>query len=575
MSYFYRIFPKMSSSRKFPYTAEAADTLAKKLDLTSRFSNRPTRSDEAVVRSDAEPLSGNCDSVSVRNPLKVDRRSYHSFTFQGETFLFDRATGTLFQLEMPFSENAGAPPGPEAVHAIVTELVESGSAQKMFQYAPVDFEEQERLMESLWQHHPRRIQMLMAQGCNLGCRYCYAWRNGSNQKGTLMPWEIARQTVDYLVQKSGRRRDLQVTFFGGEPLLNLPVIQQVVAYCRHLEQTTEKRFTFELITNGTLLTPEVADWVAAEKFLLFISIDGWKEMHNYNRPSMSGEDMYDVILRHAQYARKVYEQNPELPPIKVRANLTNRHHDARAVGEYLASLGFKVIGVGAIEPLSHGDPSPSAMTEDQMDELHQKTTGMLVEVLQRMIAGQPVTYFESVQIKKATSTLEPCTLKGITCGVARNTAIVDNKGNLFPCHRYEGMENYILGDVFSGLDRERTMTYYRKVNRNATNRCHSCWIRDYCGGGCAWLLSARDGHLADPTERECDRRRKSMERALWLRQKMRMHFPERFAAKRELDMAAWQWEGLEEVISETVRWTPEIGPAAKLRKSVSGGYNRT
>jgi uncharacterized protein len=421
----------------------------------------------------------------------------------------------------------------------------------MFRYTPVDYGEQERLMESLWQHHPRRIQMLMAQGCNLGCRYCYAWRNGSNQKGTLMPFEIAQKTVDYLVQKSGNRTDLQVTFFGGEPLLNLPVIRQVVSYCRGLEQTTKKRFTFELITNGTLLTPEVADWVASEKFLLFISIDGWKEMHNYNRPSMSGEDVYDVIIRNALYAHSIYRQNTELPPIKVRANLTNRHHDARKVGEYLASLGFKVIGVGAIEPLPHGDTSPSSLTEDQMDELHEQTTSMLEDVMKRMINGKPITYFEGVQLKKNTAMLKPHKLKGITCGVARNTAIVDNKGNLFPCHRYEGMDNYVIGNVFSGLDRELTMAYYRKVNQNATARCHSCWIRDYCSGGCAWLLSAKDGHIADPTERECDRRRKSMERALWLRQKMRTHFPDRFTSAGEFDLSAWQWEGMEEVTPET------------------------
>ncbi len=438
-------------------------------------------------------------------------------------------------------------------------LIQDLMDQGFFKFTPVDMRQQQQFLKGLMAHKPRRIQMLMAQGCNLGCRYCYAWRNGSNQKGTLMPLDIAKRSVDYLIERSGNRKDLQVTFFGGEPLLNYPTIRQVVEYCRELEKQGDKKFTFELITNGTLLTEEIAEWVASEKFLLFISIDGWKEMHNYNRPSMDGEDMYDRIIKNAQYANQLYKSDPTLTPIKVRANLTGRYHDSRAVGDYLASLGFTVVGVGAIEPLPHGDPSPSALTEDQMDGLQQKISDWLVDVVNRLIAEEPVSYYEGVQLRKVTSVLRPMALKGVTCGVARNTAIVDNKGNIFPCHRYEGMENYILGDVFTGLDREKTMAYYQKVNQNATNRCQTCWIRDYCGGGCAWLLSKKDGHLADPTERECDRRRKSMERALWLRQKLRAHFPERFTKEGEMDLDSWSWG--------TLTVTPDDGDRVSLAAS--------
>ena len=360
-----------------------------------------------------------------------------------------------------------------------------------------------------------------------------------------MSFEIAKQAVDHLVKNSGSRTALQVTFFGGEPLLNYPVIREIVEYCRSLETVGPKRFVFELITNGVLLTPEVVDWIVSERFVLFVSLDGWKEMHNHNRPSMDGDDVYDLILKNALYANEQYTKN-ELVPMKVRANLTNKHHDWKAVGEYLASLGFKVIGVGAIEPLSHGDASPSAMTEDQVDELHGQITDTLVDVVNRMIAGQAVTYFESLQVRKTVGQLQPRKLKGVTCGVARNTQVVDNKGNIFPCHRYEGMENYVIGNVSTGLSREKTMAYYRKLNGNATNRCHSCWIRDYCGGGCAWLLSKKDGHLADPTERECDRRRASMERALWMRQKMRANFPERFTKEGEIDLDSWDWGAADE-----------------------------
>lgn len=294
--------------------------------------------------------------------LVIDPRSFHVFEFEGEYLLFDRATGatcaigaemfavlSMIGTGMPVSKALLAcersPLRFPSVTVIETLSVLYGRG--FFRFTAVNRNLQMQLMDAMWRHKPRRIQMLMAQGCNLGCRYCYAWRNGSNQKGTLMPWEIAKRSVDYLAHKSSGRTDLQVTFFGGEPLLNYSVIRQVVDYCRDLERTTPKRFTFELITNGTLLTPEIADWIAVEKFLLFVSLDGWKEMHNYNRPSMNGEDMYDVILRNALYANEEYQKRGLLP-MKVRANLTSKHHDARAVGEYLASLGFKVIGVAPV-----------------------------------------------------------------------------------------------------------------------------------------------------------------------------------------------------------------------------------
>ncbi|HYF35851.1 MAG TPA: SPASM domain-containing protein, partial [Prosthecobacter sp.] len=134
-------------------------------------------------------------------------------------------------------------------------------------------------------------------------------------------------------------------------------------------------------------------------------------------------------------------------------------------------------------------------------------------------------------------------------------------------------ENYILGDVFTGLDREKTLGYYRKVNQNATNRCHSCWIRDYCGGGCAWLLSKKDGHLADPTLRECDRRRKSVERALWIRQKLRTHLPERFNRDGEMNLDAWEWgtEALDGENEEAFERRATAGPQSGGCDSEKGG----
>lgn len=477
-----------------------------------------------------------------------DPRSFHVFSRQERYFCFDRATASFFEVPvetytaLSLLEHSGgearfrqglAASLPGVTLEQVRDALAGFSREGMFVYTPNDHGAQKAMLESLWAHRPRRVQLLMAQGCNLGCRYCYAWRNGSNQKETLMPFEVAKAAVDHLVERSGTRPQLQVTFFGGEPLLNWEVLRRVVAYCRLLRRKTGKHFTWELITNGTLLTPQVVKFLVRHRFLLFVSIDGWREMHNWNRPSMDKSDRHEEIVRNALHAHREYVRHG-LPPVKVRANLTTRFHDAERVAAYLTGLGFTNVAVGAIEPLPHGDASPAALTEDEMDELHESMLRTIYRTVDDLEHGRPTTPYERGQVMKFASALEPRALKGITCGIGRNTATVDNKGKIVPCHRYEGMDNYVLGDVWHGLDRERTMAYYNRVNDNALARCHSCWVRDYCAGGCAWLLSAKDGHLADPTLRECNRRRRSVEESLYLREHLRQRLPELFPPAEDL-----------------------------------------
>jgi uncharacterized protein len=484
----------------------------------------------------------------TENDFEPDPRSFHTLEVQGAKLLFDRATGVTLELnDFAFSllsaiERNGADYAvkqvvrgyPGVLPSDVYGFLESMRHDGMFRYHPVDRTAQLAYLESLWAHRPYRIQMLMAQGCNLGCRYCYAWRNGSNQKHTLMPWAIARQAVNYLVWKSGDRQDLQITFFGGEPLLNFEVIVQVVQYCRQLEAALGKRFLFELCTNATLLDRNVVDFLVNNRFLLFISIDGWREMHNASRPSISGEDLYDVIVGNAQYAYAEYRRNGLGDP-KIRANLTNKFNDMFAVGSYLESLGFTNIDVGAIEPLPHGNPSPSAVTEDQADQLSAQFEAKLVEAFDNISSGNPLGVHVARVVGRTFAPLERVAM-GVNCGVGRNTLIVDNKGGLFPCHRYEGMEAYWLGDVHTGLNKDKTFAYYQTLMGHATDHCDDCWIRDYCGGGCAWLLSQKDGHIAEPTLKECRRRRHSVELKLWARSKLRADNPTRFAGGEEVSL---------------------------------------
>jgi uncharacterized protein len=317
-------------------------------------------------------------------------------------------------------------------------------------------------------------------------------------------------------------------------------LKQVVEYGRSIEKLGHQKFSFELCTNCTLLDKEVTDFIVKERFLLFMSIDGWREMHNYNRPSLEKDDMYDLIVANAKYAHDQFVANGLGSP-KLRANLTDKYHDWSAVGRYLEGLGFNNVQVGLVEPLPHEDKSPAALSEDQADEVNGQYIDMIVGATHKVGNREPLSKHLAILFNKSVKALEKIGTAGIECGVCRNTLVVDNKGGLFPCHRYEGMEAYKMGDVFTGLDKQKVMKYYRQLMGHSLDHCADCWIRDYCGGGCGWLLSSRKGEIVDPTPRECDRRSRGTEISLWARSQLRKTRPDLFRSEAIPHLDDWSW----------------------------------
>jgi uncharacterized protein len=487
--------------------------------------------------------------------FSIPTGSFHVFEFRGEFILFDRVAGLVCEinefafdlfylieqgksqeeiiqsLEIKYGECDA-----DACIDVVTTMKERGFFKPIASWSPIE----SISFESYWRHHPRRIQLMMAQSCNLKCGYCYAWRNDANAPGTYMNWETAKQGVDFFVRRSGNRRELQVTFFGGEPLLNFPIIKKVVDYCKEIEQDGKHVFCFELITNGTLLTHEVTDYIADNQFLLFISLDGWQEMHNYNRPSLDGRDLHDTILQNALYANNVYE-NRKLSKIKIRANLTNRFSDLRKVAAYLESFGFTYIGIGAIEPLPHDDSCGMSFSEEQMDEMSDTMTEMMIEAMDSLKNNRPIGAYIQRAINKTAISEGLRSLPGVICGVCRNTAIVDNQGDVFPCHRYAGMEAFRVGNVFSGMEKDKVIGYYKKIASRAIVDCQDCWIRDFCAGGCPWSISDKSGKIHSLPAKTCNRLRKGVERGLWLRKELYTIRPNMFDKEYQEMVQKWEW----------------------------------
>jgi uncharacterized protein len=497
-----------------------------------------------------EPTTtGSAPKQTTIAPL-IDPRTVHLFRRAERDYLYDVTSGRLAEVN-PFARTVvelaaacgidafrealpqrvgGIPVDTEAALGILGDL----SRQGFFRFVPFRKREQEVAQEALWAHRPRRLQLLFAQMCNLKCRYCYEEANGSNARSKLMTFEMARTCVDYLTEKSGPRMDLQITFFGGEPLLNFKVMQQVVDYCRDVRVRTGKSFAFETITNGTLLNRKVVDYFVANQFLLMISLDGYREMNNFNRPSANGRDYFDKIVANAIGALHAYRAAGLSLPVKVRANLTHAHHDLIRTVRFLEDKGFTTIGVAAIDNLPWSVGEQQACTEPDLDEIEAQNVELIETAYAKAKANERLTPYEGKLLNQVLERAQTeKSIRGLKCGVGRNTNIVDTEGNLYPCHRYGNLGSFVLGNVRTGgLDRERMMTYYRVVNSANSTKCQSCWVRMLCSGMCAWELSRPDGTVFEPHENRCRRIRRGFEEVMLFRRRVEIEAPHMIPANK-------------------------------------------
>lgn len=471
----------------------------------------------------------------------IDPSSYRAFHARGRDYFFDLATGTLAEInsftrdlldwcgqgdwesvEQRVRTTYGSWDATGAA-GVVAELRAAG----YLQHTGFNVPQQREFIDALWAHNPRRLQLLVAQMCNLKCLYCYEEHNGSNARRRLMTFEVAAASVDYLVRASGRRSDLQITFFGGEPLLNFKVVRKVVEYCRSIEQQHSKTFSFELITNATLLDPEVVEFIISQRFSLMISMDGYEEMHNHNRPSVSGKNLYPTILRNAKHAVSRYREELPSYPVKIRANLSHEHHDLIRTVRTLENEGFRTIGVSTVDSLPWAEGNLHACDESDLDSIEAQQQELVDIAINKMKTGKALSPYESKLMRGMLDDASSAgSTRGLKCGVGRNTNIVDCDGNIYPCHRYGDLKTYILGDIYSGLDKKRTMSYYRLVNKASVLGCETCWARNACAGPCAWLVSNPNGDVELPTADHCERIRRGLATALAVRHELKQIRPD-------------------------------------------------
>ncbi len=347
----------------------------------------------------------------------------------------------------------------------------------------------------------------IAHDCNLRCKYCFADGGEYHGRRGLMSFEVGKAALDFLVEKSGTRHNLEVDFFGGEPLMNWDVVKQLVEYGRSIEKEHNKNFRFTITTNGTLLTDEILDFVNKEMGNIVLSIDGRKEINDAIRPKVGGQGTYDEIVPKFQ---KVAESRHQLRYF-VRGTYTHNNLDFAKDVKHLADLGFKQISV---EPVVASPSDWYAIKEEDIPTLLEQYDELAKLYLERRKEGRGFNFFHfNIDLDGG-----PCVAKRLSgCGSGCEYLGVTPWGELYPCHQFVGNEKFIMGNVFEGITHPEIQQMFRESNVYTRPECQNCFARYYCSGGCSANAYNFNGNINSVYKQGCDLQRKRIECAIMIK----------------------------------------------------------
>lgn len=347
----------------------------------------------------------------------------------------------------------------------------------------------------------------VAHTCNLNCAYCFASQGKYHGDRALMSFEVGRQALDFLIKSSGSRRNLEVDFFGGEPLMNWDVVKQLVAYARTQEEPNHKKFRFTLTTNGMLIDDEVIDFANREMDNVVLSLDGRKEIHDRLRVDYAGNGSYDRIVPRfqklvaARGGRSYY----------MRGTFTHANPDFTKDLFHMADLGFTEL---SMEPVVCAPGDPAALTAEDLEIVKEQYEILAKDMLRREKEGKPITFYHYM----LDLTGGPCIYKRISgCGSGTEYMAVTPWGDLYPCHQFVGEEKYKLGNIWDGVTNTALREEFRSCNAYARPECDECWARLYCSGGCAANAYHATGSIRGVYESGCELFRKRIECAIMMK----------------------------------------------------------
>ena len=364
------------------------------------------------------------------------------------------------------------------------------------------YKERSRVVKALCLH--------VAHSCNLSCSYCFAGQGKYQGDRALMSFAVGKQALDFLVANSGSRHNLEVDFFGGEPLVNWQVVKDLVAYGRSVEASAGKHFRFTLTTNGVLIDDEVIDFCNREMDNVVLSLDGRKEVNDRFRVDMAGKGSYDTIVPKFQKFVKARGNKSYY----IRGTFTHFNTDFTEDIFHMADLGFTEL---SMEPVVCAPDSPSALTEEDLPVLFEQYEILAREMLKRSREGRPFTFYHyMLDLKNG-----PCIYTRISgCGSGTEYMAVTPWGELFPCHQFVGDPKYSLGNIWDGVTNLEMQEQFRGCNAYTREECRTCWAKLYCSGGCAANSYHASGSINGVYRYGCELFKKRMECAIMLQAAM-------------------------------------------------------
>ncbi len=347
----------------------------------------------------------------------------------------------------------------------------------------------------------------IAHDCNLACRYCFAEEGEYHGRRALMPFEVGKAALDFLIANSGNRRNLEVDFFGGEPLMNFEVVKALVSYGREQEKVHHKNFRFTLTTNGVLLDDEVMEFANREMANVVLSIDGRKEVHDKMRPFRKGAGSYDMIV--PKFQKLADSRNQER--YYVRGTFTHHNLDFSQDVLHLADLGFKQISV---EPVVAQPEDDYALREEDLPQLFEEYDRLAVEMIRRYKEGRDFNFFHfMIDLEGG-----PCVAKRLSgCGSGTEYLAVTPWGDFYPCHQFVGSEDFLMGNVTEGIVNKTLQGEFKGCNVYAKEKCSNCFARFYCSGGCAANAYHFQGNITDTYDIGCQLQKKRIECAIMIK----------------------------------------------------------
>ena len=376
------------------------------------------------------------------------------------------------------------------------------NAGKLF--TPDTFEPMADTLKERSKNIVKALCLHVAHTCNLNCEYCFASQGKYQGERALMSFEVGKRALDFLIENSGNRRNLEVDFFGGEPLMNWDVVKRLVLYARSIEKEKGKNFRFTLTTNGMLIDDDVIDFSNKEMHNVVLSLDGRKEIHDSVRVDFGGKGSFDTIV--PKFQKFVKERGDK--EYYMRGTFTHANPDFLKDIDVMLDLCFDKI---SMEPVVCAPTDKSALTEDDKPIIFEQYELLAKKMLDAHKKGKDFTFYHyMIDLKGG-----PCVYKRISgCGSGTEYMAVTPWGDLYPCHQFVGDEKFKLGDIFKGVTNTQRVNEFKNCNAYARPDCRDCWAKLYCSGGCAANAYHATGDITGIYEYGCELFKKRMECAI-------------------------------------------------------------